>query len=229
MPRRFWQVVEKHKVNIFYTAPTAIRALMGAGPEFADKYDDAVAAAARLGGRADQSRGLALVPQACRQGPLRDRRHLVADRDRRPHDHAAAGRDRDEAGVGDEAVLRRAAGGAVARGQAAGADQGRGRARHRRQLAGADAHGLWRPPAVRRDLLLDLQGLLLHRRRLPARRGRLLLDHRPRRRRAQRLRATASAPPRSRARWSRIPRSPRPRWSAIRTTSRGRASTATSP
>jgi acetyl-CoA synthetase len=36
---RFWQVVEKHKVNIFYTAPTAIRALMGAGPEFADKYD----------------------------------------------------------------------------------------------------------------------------------------------------------------------------------------------
>ncbi|MDC9824142.1 acetate--CoA ligase [Devosia sp. ZB163] len=36
---RFWQVVEKHKVNIFYTAPTAIRALMGAGPEFADKYE----------------------------------------------------------------------------------------------------------------------------------------------------------------------------------------------
>jgi len=28
---RFWQVVDKHNVNIFYTAPTAIRALMGAG------------------------------------------------------------------------------------------------------------------------------------------------------------------------------------------------------
>ena len=28
---RFWQVVEKHQVNIFYTAPTAIRALMAAG------------------------------------------------------------------------------------------------------------------------------------------------------------------------------------------------------
>lgn len=28
---RFWEVVDKHKVNIFYTAPTAIRALMGAG------------------------------------------------------------------------------------------------------------------------------------------------------------------------------------------------------
>jgi len=31
---RFWQVVDKHKVNIFYTAPTAIRALMGAGDDF---------------------------------------------------------------------------------------------------------------------------------------------------------------------------------------------------
>jgi acetyl-CoA synthetase len=28
---RFWEVVDKHKVNIFYTAPTAIRSLMGAG------------------------------------------------------------------------------------------------------------------------------------------------------------------------------------------------------
>ena len=30
---RFWEVVDKHQVNIFYTAPTAIRALMGAGDE----------------------------------------------------------------------------------------------------------------------------------------------------------------------------------------------------
>jgi len=30
---RFWQVIDKHQVNIFYTAPTAIRALMGAGDE----------------------------------------------------------------------------------------------------------------------------------------------------------------------------------------------------
>ncbi|TIW19007.1 MAG: acetate--CoA ligase, partial [Mesorhizobium sp.] len=28
---RFWDVIDKHKVNIFYTAPTALRALMGAG------------------------------------------------------------------------------------------------------------------------------------------------------------------------------------------------------
>ena len=30
---RFWQVIDKHKVNTFYTAPTAIRSLMGAGEE----------------------------------------------------------------------------------------------------------------------------------------------------------------------------------------------------
>ena len=30
---RFWQVIDKHQVNIFYTAPTALRALMGQGDE----------------------------------------------------------------------------------------------------------------------------------------------------------------------------------------------------
>ncbi len=31
---RFWKTIDKHKVSIFYTAPTALRALMGAGDEF---------------------------------------------------------------------------------------------------------------------------------------------------------------------------------------------------
>ena len=31
---RFWQVIDKHQVNIFYTAPTALRALMGQGDDF---------------------------------------------------------------------------------------------------------------------------------------------------------------------------------------------------
>jgi acetyl-CoA synthetase len=34
---RFWQVIDKHKVNTFYTAPTAIRALMCKGEEFVKK------------------------------------------------------------------------------------------------------------------------------------------------------------------------------------------------
>ncbi|MBX3529459.1 MAG: acetate--CoA ligase [Rhizobiaceae bacterium] len=34
---RFWEVIDKHKVNIFYTAPTALRALMGAGDDYVKK------------------------------------------------------------------------------------------------------------------------------------------------------------------------------------------------
>jgi acetyl-CoA synthetase len=34
---RFWEVCDKHKVNIFYTAPTAIRALMGAGDDYVNR------------------------------------------------------------------------------------------------------------------------------------------------------------------------------------------------
>ncbi|WP_295533507.1 acetate--CoA ligase [uncultured Thioclava sp.] len=36
---RFWAVCEKHKVSQFYTAPTAIRSLMGQGKEWVEKYD----------------------------------------------------------------------------------------------------------------------------------------------------------------------------------------------
>lgn len=36
---RFWQIVEKHKVNQFYTAPTAIRALAKENIEYVEKYD----------------------------------------------------------------------------------------------------------------------------------------------------------------------------------------------
>jgi len=36
---RFWHVIEKHKVNIFYTAPTAIRSLQTASLDFVEKYN----------------------------------------------------------------------------------------------------------------------------------------------------------------------------------------------
>jgi acetyl-CoA synthetase len=36
---RFWEVVAKHKVNIFYTAPTAIRAIAKEGDSWVDKHD----------------------------------------------------------------------------------------------------------------------------------------------------------------------------------------------
>ncbi len=36
---RFWSIIERHKVSIFYTAPTAIRAFMRAGRPFVDRHD----------------------------------------------------------------------------------------------------------------------------------------------------------------------------------------------
>ena len=185
---RFWEVIDKHKVNIFYTAPTAIRALMRAGDEPVKKTSRAVAAPARLGRRADQSGSLGVVSPRRRRRPLPDRRHLVADRDRRHPDHAAAGRDRAEAGLGDAAVLRRHAADRRRRRQGAGG---------RRRAAISCIADSW--PGQMRTVYGDHQrfvdtyfktypGQVLHRRRLPPRRGRLLLDHRPRRRRHQRLR-----------------------------------------
>jgi len=38
-PDRFWQIVEKYRVNVFYTAPTAIRALIKTGEEWPNKHD----------------------------------------------------------------------------------------------------------------------------------------------------------------------------------------------
>ena len=106
---RFWQVVDKHKVNIFYTAPTAIRALMRDGEAPVRKTSRQVAAHPRQRRRADQSGGLAVVSPRGRRASLPDRRYLVADRDRRHPDLAAARRDGAEAGLGDAAAARREA------------------------------------------------------------------------------------------------------------------------
>jgi len=38
-PDRFWEVAEKHRVNVFYTAPTAIRAIMREGEDWVKKHD----------------------------------------------------------------------------------------------------------------------------------------------------------------------------------------------
>jgi acetyl-CoA synthetase len=36
---RFWSIIDRHRVTVFYTAPTAIRAFMRAGREFPDRHD----------------------------------------------------------------------------------------------------------------------------------------------------------------------------------------------
>ncbi len=38
-PDRFWEIVEKYKVNVFYTAPTALRAIMREGDDWPAKHD----------------------------------------------------------------------------------------------------------------------------------------------------------------------------------------------
>jgi acetyl-CoA synthetase len=91
------QVCEKHKVNQFYTAPTAIRALMGQGTEFVEKYD--LSSLKLLGTWASRSTprpGTGTTTSWA--GALPHRRHLVADRNRRPHDDPPARRARDQAG-----------------------------------------------------------------------------------------------------------------------------------
>ncbi len=39
LPDRFWQIIEQHRVNILYTAPTAIRALMRQGDDWPEAHD----------------------------------------------------------------------------------------------------------------------------------------------------------------------------------------------
>ena len=56
--------------------------------------------------RADQPGGVGLVSPVHRRRALPGRRHVVADGDRRDHDHAAAGDHDNEAGLGDAAVPR---------------------------------------------------------------------------------------------------------------------------
>ena len=63
-------------------------------------------AGARHGRRADQPRGVDVVPRAHRRRALPDRRHVVADRDRRDHDQPAARGDHDQAGLGDVPAAR---------------------------------------------------------------------------------------------------------------------------
>jgi acetyl-CoA synthetase len=58
---RFWQVVDKHKVNMFYTAPTAIRALMREGDGPVKSCDRSSLATTWNSWRAHQSTGMDVV------------------------------------------------------------------------------------------------------------------------------------------------------------------------
>ena len=188
---RYWQIVDDLGVNIFYTAPTAIRAIARAGDEL--RHEATRAKSLRILGTV----GEPINPEIWRwyHDVVGEGRCAVVDTwwqtetggiliTPLPGRHAHASRAR-----------RRCPSSASSRcwwTTRARSLEGNGVSRqplHRAVLAGAGAHGLGRPrSASTRPTSRRFPGLLLHRRRLPARRGRLLLDHRPRRRRAQRLR-----------------------------------------
>ena len=184
---RFWEVIDKHKVNIFYTAPTAIRALMQAG-------DAPVTKTSRASLRLLGSVGEPINPEAWEwyHRVVGDGRCPIVDTWWQTETGGILitplpGATQTETRLGDAAVLRHRAADRRCRRQGA-RRRGDRQSVHRRFLAGPDAHRLWRSSALRRNLFQRLSGQVFHRRRLPPRRGRLLLDHRPRRRRHQRRR-----------------------------------------
>ena len=141
---RFWEVCDKHKVNIIYTAPTAIRALMQGG-------DDPVKKTSRKSLRLLGTVGEPINPEAWEWYY-----HVVGD-DRCPIVDTwwqtetggilitpLPGATQAQARLGDAAVLRRRAGDRRRRRQGAGRRDQR-QSVHRRQLAGPDAHRLRRP------------------------------------------------------------------------------------
>ncbi len=159
---RFWQVVDKHKVNIFYTAPTAIRALMRDGEAPVQKTSRKSLRILGSVGEPINPGGLALVPPRGRRASLPDRRHLVADRDRRHPDLPLPGATALKPGSatlplpgvkpmivdGDGHELHGAC-----EGNLCIADS----------WPGHDAHRVRRSRAVRADLFLDVQGAVFHR------------------------------------------------------------------
>jgi acetyl-CoA synthetase len=225
---RCWDIVDRHQVASFYTAPTAIRALQGMGDDYVTRYE-------RSSLRILGTVGEPINPEAWEWyyhtvGDARcpDCRYLVADGNRRPHDHAAARRHALKPGsatlpfFGVELALLNEDGSEI---EGAGAgylvvkrswpSQIRSvYGDHQRMVdtyfsnypgyyftgdgASRDEDGYYWITG-RVDDVLNVS------------------------------RATAWAPRKSRAPWCCTRRSPRPPWSAIRTISRARVSIATSP
>ncbi len=82
---RFWSIIARYGVTIFYTAPTAIRAFMRWGTELAEEARPLIAAAAGIGRRADQPRSVDLVSPQHRRRAVSGSGYLVADGNRRDH------------------------------------------------------------------------------------------------------------------------------------------------
>ncbi len=184
---RFWEVIDKHQVNIFYTAPTAIRSLMSAG-------EDPVKKTSRKSLRLLGSVGEPINPEAW------EWYHRVVGEHRCPIVDTWWQTETGGILITPLPGVTRLKPGSATRpffgvipeivDAAGNVQEGacEGNLVIARLLARTVAHGLRRPCALREHLFRRLSGQVLHRRRRAARRGWLLLDHRARRRRDQRVR-----------------------------------------
>ena len=170
---RFWEVIEKHKVNIFYTAPTAMRALMARRRPMGE--EDRRASLQLLG-----TVGEPINPEAWQwyhevigDGTLPDCRHLVADRNRRHYDHSAAGRDARQARLCDAAVASACKPALV---DAEGQDSRRhgvGQSGHAQIPGRPSAHHLRRPRTLRQTYFATFKNMYFTGDGCPPRYGRL--------------------------------------------------------
>ncbi len=223
---RFWEVIDKHKVNIFYTAPTAIRALMREG-------EAPVKRTSRASLRLLGSVGEPINPEAWLwyHRTVGDGRCPIVDTwwqtetggilisplpgatdlspARRPSRCSGSSR----------SWWTRTARSSTARSAAISCSPRAGRARCARSMATTSASST----PISRPIAASTSPATAAAATRTATTGSPAVSTT-----SSTSRATASAPPRSRARWSRIATSPRRPWSAIRTTSRARASTPSS-
>lgn len=159
---RLWEIIQKYKVGIFYTAPTAIRLFMKWGGNIPAKFD--LSSLRVLGSirQADQPRAWVWYREHRRQPvPIVDT--WCPDRDRRDDDLAAARRHGDQARLGQRPLP-----GISATVVDDGANEVPERWRRlpgpHRAVAVDTPHHLGRRPALHRHLLV-LRGAVLRRRR----------------------------------------------------------------
>ena len=113
---RWWEIVEKYKVSILYTAPTAIRTFMKWGKDIPAKYDlSSIRVLGSVGEPINPEAwmwyreviGVQRGQERGEEGAARTHRgHLVADGNRRADDRPAARRDRHQARFGPGSAAR---------------------------------------------------------------------------------------------------------------------------
>ena len=210
---RWWQIIEDYKVSILYCAPTAIRAHMKQGPQYAQAHDLSSLRVLGSVGEPINPEAWLWYQRAHRWRSGADRRHVVADRDRHDHDHAPARDHHHETGQCHVPVPGRR-GRRRRRPGRLGPARRRWLSRPEAAVAGDAARHLRRSGALQARRTGAASRHVLRGRWRQARRGWLPLAARPGRRRHERLGPPASRRSRSSRRSSTTSRWPKPRSSA---------------